>query len=107
MIRAAISVFFRRAAKFRHRQDHHIVHAPAQVRVERGYGCAELLQQVAELPATIAFVNVRIPIQTGRVGESHFQADVSLDQLGNLQQRIAKRRPRILRTVLAVDTAPD
>jgi hypothetical protein len=42
------------------------------------------LQQIAELPATVSFVEVSIPIQTGCVGESYFQTDARFNQLGNL-----------------------
>ena len=98
VVRAAISILANGAAKLRHRQDHHIVHSLAQVLIKRRDSRAELLQQIAELPARVSLVHVRVP--TTDVGKRDFQTHAGFDELRDLQQRIAKRIARILRAVL-------
>src|SRR6185437_13854450 len=71
MVSAATAVFPGGAAELRHRQNHNIVHALPEVSVERGDGVAKLLQQIAKLATAVSFVEVGIPVQARRVGESY------------------------------------
>ncbi len=98
MVGAAVSVLPGSAAKLRHRQNHYVVHALTEIGVERRDRVAELLQQIAELTARAALVDVSVP--AAHVGKRHLEPDTGFDQLRNLQQRIAKRRARILGAVL-------
>ena len=77
MIRAAVAMLAHCATEFRHRQNYNVVHALAQVGVERRDARAELLQKVAELAARVSFVDVRVPATNVR--ERHFQSDLRLD----------------------------
>src|SRR5690242_15425510 len=46
VVRATVAVLFHRAAKLRHRQNNNVVHALAQVLIERREAGAELLQEI-------------------------------------------------------------
>ena len=83
VVRAAIAVLTHRPAKFRHRQHNHIIHALAQILVERRDAAAELLQQVRQLPARIALVHMRVPASD--VGKRHFQPDAGFNDLRDLK----------------------
>src|SRR5256714_10204562 len=99
VVRATVAVLTRSAAKLRHRQNHYIIHALAEVCVKRSDGCAEVSQQIAELSLLIAFVDVRVPAADVREGD--FQPDARFNQLRSLPQSIAERRLRIDRAILS------
>ncbi len=97
VIGAARSVLPDRSSELRHRQDHNISHAAAKVFVQCRDGLTEVLKPIRQLSARRTLIRVSVP--AANVGEGHFNADVRFDELRNLQQRLTKRRTRIVRAV--------
>ena len=97
VIGAAIAVLAHGAAKFRHGQDYHLVHAIAEVPVQRGQALGELAEALGELSPLVALIGVGIPAP--RVRESHLEPHVGLDELGDLLEAVAEPATRILRAV--------
>ena len=88
VIGAAVAVLLDGAAELGHREHHDVTHALAQVLRERGERPAELGEPGRELAFARPLVDVRVP--AGDIGEGDVQADVGLDELSDLQQRMAE-----------------
>ncbi len=98
VVGAAVAVLSCRAPELRHREDHHVVHARAEVCVEGVDAARKFRQTRRELAARAALVDMRVP--TAHVRERHFEADARFDELRDLQESVAELRARILRAVL-------
>ena len=84
VIGAAGAVLLHRAAKLRAGQNHHVIHAVAQIGHQRGDALRKVAQASRQLPPCAALIHVRVPAT--HVGEGHFKPHVRLDQLRELQQ---------------------
>ena len=103
VVGAAVAVLANRAAELRHRHDDDVTHARAEVLRERGDGVAEVAEVVGELSLRAPLAGVRVP--AADVGEGDLEADVRLDQLGDLLQGIPEGTLRIVGPVLRGDLA--
>ncbi len=74
VIGAAVAVLVHRPPELRHRQDHGVRHAIAEVGDERRDAAAEIVEAVGELALGGALVHVRVP--AADVGERDLEADV-------------------------------
>ena len=97
VIGAAVSVLGDGPAELRHREDDDVRHLVAEVLGEGGERGAEVAEAQRELAALGALANVRVPAL--HVGEGDLEADVGLDELRDLAQRLAERHARILGAV--------
>src|SRR5256886_4366914 len=97
VIGAAVSVLGDGPAELRHREDDDVRHLVAEVLGEGRERGAEVAEAQRELAALGALANVRVPAL--HVGEGDLEADVGLDELGDLAQRLAERHARILGAV--------
>ena len=79
VIRAAIAVLPRRAAKLRHAEHQHLGHAIAQILVERDQSIAKLPEAVGQLSFHGAFIHVMIP--AANLSERNLEPNIGLDQL--------------------------
>src|SRR5262249_39742395 len=75
------------AAELRHGEHHHVAHALSQIAVERGEALGELGEAEGELAALVALIGVGVP--AAHVGKGNLEADVGLDELGDLLQAVA------------------
>src|SRR5215472_13466078 len=98
VVGAPVAVLAHGAAELRHGQHHHVAHALPQIAIEGGQALGELGKTEGELPALIPLVRVGVPAT--HVGEGDLEADVGLDELGDLLQDVAEPAARILRAVL-------
>ena len=97
VVRAAVAVLADGAAKLAHRQDYHVVHAVAEVLVQRGEAAGEFRESIGQLALRATLIDVGIP--AADLGKSDFDTDVSLDHLGDLHEGTTKRAVRIHGTV--------
>ncbi len=88
MIGAAVAVLPRGASEFAHRQNRDIGHAVAQIEVKRFESRSELIQAPRQLALRTALIDVRVP--AAALGERDFDADIGLNELRDLLQRIAQ-----------------
>ena len=98
VIGSAIAVLGHRPSELRHRQHHDVRHAIAEVAHERGDAAGEVVEPGRDLAVRCTFVDVVIPV--ARLRERDFEADVRLDQLRDLPERLAVRRAWIFGAVL-------
>ena len=104
VIGAAVAVLPHRPSELRHRQHDGVGHAVAEVGDERGDAAREVVEARGELALRRALVDVRVP--AADVRERDLEADVGLDELRDLLQRLAERRARIVGAVLRLILAP-
>ena len=89
VVGAAIAVLPGGAAKFAHGEDHDVRHPITKIRVERRNRPGKIGEPPGQLTGRGALVGVGMPSR--RISrEGHFEADVGLDQLGNLHERAAE-----------------
>src|SRR5438045_540823 len=88
VIGPSTSVLSRGPTELRHRENHDVCHAIAEVRHERKGGFCEVIQSLRELPGRAALIHVRVPAPY--VGECDLNAYVGLDQLRDLAQPLAQ-----------------
>jgi hypothetical protein len=98
VVGAARAVLARHAPKLGHRQDHDVVHAIAHVGDEGGNAVAKVTQSRGQLTRAAPLVHVRVP--PADVGKGELHPESGLDELCNLEQALAKGRPRVLGAVL-------
>ena len=98
MVGPAIAILPRRAPEFRHREDRDVGHPIAEVLDQRRDRLREVVETIARAGRCAALIDVRVP--TANVGKRDLEPDVRLDQLRNLAQVLAERRPRIVGVVL-------
>src|SRR5215469_11616250 len=98
VVGAPVAVLAHGAAELRHGEHHHIAHALSQIAVESGEALGELGEAEGELAALVALIGVGVP--AAHVGEGDLEADVGLDELGDLLQAVAEAAAWILRAVL-------
>lgn len=99
--RAAVSVLGDGAAELRHGEHDHVRHAIAKVPGEGRQRAAELTQTRGELTLLGALCHVGVPAL--HVRERHLQADVGLDELGDLLHGGAEGMTRIFCAVVDGD----
>src|SRR5215471_10353502 len=98
VIGAPVAVLAHGAAELRHGEDHHVAHALSQIAVESGEALGELGEAKGKLATLVALIGVGVP--AAHVGEGDLEADVGLDELGDLLQAVPEPAARILRAVL-------
>src|SRR5262245_11101457 len=98
VVGAPVAVLADGAAELRHGEHHHVAHALSQIAVERGEALGELGEAEGELAAIVALIGVCVP--AAHVGKGNLEADVGLDELGDLLQAVAEAAAGILRSVL-------
>src|SRR5262249_17770165 len=98
VVRAAVAVLHDGAAELRHREDHDVLHAIAEVAHERGDAVGQIVEPRGQEARRRSLVDVVIPI--ARFGERDLEANVSLDELCNLAERLAVWRAGVLGAVL-------
>ena len=74
-----------------------LVAQPLEVGDEGGDAVTEIAEPHGELPGRPALVHVRVP--SANVGKRHLEPHAAPDELRDLPQALAERRPRILRAV--------
>src|SRR5690606_18150507 len=84
VVRAAGAVFGYGPPELGHRQDDDVLHAVAEVVVERANAVGQLGQSSRELAVQATLVGVRVPAVD--VGERDLQPDVGLDELRDLPE---------------------
>ena len=87
VIGPAVAVFTDGPAEFGHREHDDVAHAIAQIPVERGKRQPQLAESSGELAVARTLVHVRVPAAAVREGD--LQPHVRLDELRDLQQRLA------------------
>ena len=97
VVGAAVAVLAGGPAELAHRQHHDVGHPVAEVGVERGQRPAEVEQLAGELAERAALVGVRVPAVA--LDERDLDADVGLDELGDLKQRSTDRRAGVIGVV--------
>src|SRR6266853_2219731 len=97
VVGAAVAVLRDGAAELRHRQRDDVRHPVAEILRERRERRAEVREAERELAALGALADMRVPAL--HVGEGDLEADVGLDELRDLTQRLAERHARILGAV--------
>ena len=95
MIGSSRPILMYRPAKLRHRHYRDIVLVGIEVLPESRNTIAEICDVPRKDAIVRPLIEMRIP--TIRLGKSHFQSHIHLDQLRDLLQRIAQRRCRIYR----------
>jgi hypothetical protein len=93
VIGAARAVLPHRAPELGHGEDHHIVHAIAQVVHESRHALRKVAEAIGELPLRTALIHMRIPAPD--IGEGHFEPNIRLDELRDLLKPLSERRTRI------------
>jgi hypothetical protein len=89
MIGAARAVLVHRPPELRHRHDHDVLHAIAEIAGERGHPAGEVVEAIGEQPHGRALVRVVVPVAGFR--ERDLEADVGLDELRDLPEGLAER----------------
>ena len=97
VVGAAVAVLLHRPAELRHRE-----HTMSAMRSPRSVAsaampCAKSSSRAGELAGRAALVDVRVP--AAELGERDLEADVRLDELRDLPQRLAERRSRVVGAV--------
>jgi hypothetical protein len=82
VVRATVPVLAHRAAELRYRHEEHVAHPRAEIAPKRGERRTELGEAAGELPVHPALVDVMIP--SADFDKSHFQTEVSLDEIRRL-----------------------
>ena len=70
----------------------------AEIGDERGDAASEVVEPVGELALRRTLVDVRVP--AADIRERDLEADVGLDELRDLSERLAERRARVVGAVL-------
>src|SRR5439155_4154233 len=81
----------------RHREHDDVRHLASEVLGEGRERCPELAEAKRELPTLGALADVSVPAL--HVGERDLEADVRLDELGDLAQRLTELAARVVGTV--------
>jgi len=76
VVRAAVAVLADGAAKLAHRQDYHVVHAVAEVLVQRGEAAGEFRESIGQLALRATLIDVGIP--AADLGKSDFDTMLAL-----------------------------
>src|SRR5262245_44391353 len=97
VVRPTIAILPRRAAELRHRENRDVRHAVAEVLHERADRFREIVEPRRQLARRAALIHVCVP--SADVGERDLQTNIRFDELRDLTQMLAERRPRILRAV--------
>src|SRR5687767_12692736 len=84
VVGAASSVFTDRTPELRHGQQHDIVHAIAEIVVERAHSARKLPEAIGQLTLRTALVVVRVP--AANVDKRDLDTHTGLDELRNLTQ---------------------
>src|SRR5271157_5961405 len=95
MVSATIAILAGGASELRHRHYHGVFAKRTEVGPEGGDGLREITKHVGELAFHGSFIDVMVP--PTNVGESDLHAEVRLDELSGLPQRIPEAALRIVR----------
>src|SRR2546428_11568261 len=97
VVGAPVAVLGDGAAELRPREHDDVRHLASEVLGEGRERCPELAEAKRELPTLGALADVSVPAL--HVGERDLEADVRLDELGDLAQRLTELAARVVGTV--------
>ena len=97
VVGSRVAILPHRAAELRHGQHDDVPQLLSQVLRKRGERLAELREPCRELSFARPLVHMSVP--AGHVGERQLQPDVGLDELGDLQHRLAEPAARVVGTI--------